>query len=179
MSTTESEPRPAPEGYAETAYRADTIPEQSYAPHNEMLRGRILEARLPWGSYLGLNPTTYQYSESWFREFQYIGDDYHDYTMINETRWSKRVDEDIGVLYRLLRFLFVIYSHGFSFIRAGGGGWSGGVFYRNCGFYLLSRNHRATFCRRASIPFFTSWCTTNCCCILWCRYSSSSALGKA
>ncbi|WP_415776710.1 hypothetical protein, partial [Halomonas casei] len=84
----QNEPLTSADGYAETAYRADAIPEQSYAPQNEMLRGRILETRLPWGSYLGINPTTYQYSESWFWEYQYIGDDYHDYTMINELRWS-------------------------------------------------------------------------------------------
>lgn len=122
------EPLTPADGYAETAYRADAIPEQSYAPKNDMLRGRILETRLPWGSYLGVNPTTYQYSESWFREYQYIGGDYHDYTMINERRWSKRVDENIGILYRLLRFIFVIYSHGFSFIRTGGGV-GGGVMF--------------------------------------------------
>ncbi|PCF93427.1 hypothetical protein CPA45_22440 [Vreelandella nigrificans] len=124
----QNEPLKQADGYAETAYRADAIPEQSYAPQNEMLRGRILETRLPWGSYLGVNPTTYQYSESWFREYQYIGDDYHDYTMINERRWSKRVDEKVGILYRLLRFIFVIYSHGFSFIRPGGGVGGGWLF---------------------------------------------------
>ncbi|WP_431024829.1 hypothetical protein [Halomonas sp. H5] len=36
MGPTETEPHPAPDGYAETAYRADAIPEQSYALHNEM-----------------------------------------------------------------------------------------------------------------------------------------------
>ncbi len=129
MSPTETGPRPAPDGYAETAYRADAIPEQSYAPHNEMLRGRILEARLPWGSYLGLNPTTYQYSESWFREYQHIGDDYHDHTMINETRWSQQVDENVGGIYRICRFLLFLYSHGFSFILPGGGRAGGGVLF--------------------------------------------------
>lgn len=109
------------EGYVETAYRADAIPDQSYAPQNEMLRGRILEPRLPWGNYLDINPTTHQYSDLWFRDYQYIGDDYRDYTMINETRWSKRVDEDVNDLYRIARFFFVIFSHGFSF--KGGGGW--------------------------------------------------------
>ncbi|CEP34624.1 MULTISPECIES: hypothetical protein [unclassified Halomonas] len=113
------EPLTPADGYAETAYRADAIPEQSYAPKNERLRGRILETRLPWGSYLDINPTTYQYSDLWFREYQYIGDDYHDYTMINESRWSKRVDEDVNDLYRIARFFFVIFSHGFSF--KGGG----------------------------------------------------------
>lgn len=117
-----SQDKPLPaEGYAETAYRADAIPEQSYAPQNEMLRGRVLETRLPWGSYLGVNPTNNQYSESWFKEYQYIGDDYHEYTMINESRWSQRVDEDVNDLYRFVRFIFVIFSHLFSFI--GGGGW--------------------------------------------------------
>ncbi|MGR2738694.1 hypothetical protein ACUY1T_09615 [Billgrantia sp. Q4P2] len=109
------------ESYAETAYRADAIPEQSHAPKNEMLRGRILETRLPWGSYVGVNPTTYQYSELWFKEYQYIGEEYHDYTMINELRWSQRVDENLNDFYRIVRFVFVIFSHGFSF--AGGGGW--------------------------------------------------------
>ncbi|MCS2608578.1 hypothetical protein [Halomonas dongshanensis] len=123
-----SEPFTPAECYADTAYRANAIPEQSYAPQNDMLRGRILEARLPWGSCLNVNPTTYQYSESWFREYQHIGDDYHDYTMINENRWSKRVNEDIGIIYSFLRFIFVIYSHGFSFVRAGGGA-GGGVLF--------------------------------------------------
>ncbi|RUR56589.1 hypothetical protein [Vreelandella populi] len=117
----QNEPLTPADGYAETAYRADAIPEQSYAPQNEMLRGRILETRLPWGSYLGVNPTTYQYSDLWFREYQYIGDDYHDYTMINESRWSKRVDENANDLYRIARFFFIIFSHLFSF--TGGGGW--------------------------------------------------------
>ena len=117
----QNEPLTPANGYAETAYRADAIPEQSYAPQNEMLRGRILETRLPWGSYLHISPTIHQYSESWFREYEYMGRDYHDHTMINEKRWSKRVDENIGILYRLIRFIFVIYSHGFSFFRTGGG----------------------------------------------------------
>lgn len=115
------EPQTPTDGYAETAYRADALPEQSYAPKNEMLRGRILETRLPWGSYLDINPTTYQYSDLWFREYQYIGDDYHDYTMINESRWSKRVDEDVNDFYRITRFFFILFTHGFSFVR--GGGW--------------------------------------------------------
>ena len=117
----QNEPQTSADGYADTAYRADAIPEQSYAPKNERLRGRILETRLPWGSYLGVNPTTYQYSDLWFQEYQYIGDDYHDYTMINESRWSQRVDENVNDLYRIARFFFVIFSHGFSFV--GGGGW--------------------------------------------------------
>ncbi|MBE0399441.1 hypothetical protein EI168_04865 [Halomonas sp. FME1] len=169
----QNEPLTSADGYAETAYRADAIPEQSYAPQNEMLRGRILETRLPWGSYLGINPTTYQYSESWFWEYQYIGDDYHDYTMINELRWSKRVDENIGILYRLLRFIFVIYSHGFSFIRTGGGGgWWMAVYGYSCIWnpaihlccgYMATRSH--TSCHRIGF--------------LWGRYSSSATLGKA
>ncbi|MCC5881009.1 MAG: hypothetical protein JJU25_00025 [Halomonas sp.] len=129
------------EGYAETAYRADAIPEQSHAPKNEMLRGRILETRLPWGSYVGVNPTTYQYSESWFREYKYIGEDYHDHTMINEARWSQRVDENANDLYRIARFFFIIFSHGFSF--KGGGV----VAYRNCHLCFYRRDDRAAICR--------------------------------
>ncbi len=34
----QNEPLTPVEGYAETAYRADAIPEQSYAPENERLR---------------------------------------------------------------------------------------------------------------------------------------------
>ncbi|MBZ5488735.1 hypothetical protein HW452_14505 [Halomonas aquamarina] len=109
------------DGYAETAYCAYAIPEQSYAPQNEKLHGRILETRLPWGNYLGINPTTNQYSESWFQEYKYIGNDYHDYTMINESRWSQRVDENVNDFYRFIRFIFVIFSHLLSF--KGGGGW--------------------------------------------------------
>ena len=105
----QDEPLMSAEGYAGTAYRADAIPEQSYAPQNERLRGRILETRLPWGSYLGVNPTTYQYSESWFREYRYIGKDYHDHTMINEKRWSRYVDENLGALYRICRFFLFLY----------------------------------------------------------------------
>ncbi|MCC5902658.1 MAG: hypothetical protein JJT87_12120, partial [Halomonas sp.] len=125
----QNEPLTPAEGYVETAYRADAIPEQSDAPQNEMLRGRILETRLPWGSYLGVNPTTYQYSESWFREYQYIGKDYHDHTMINERRWSQYVEENVGGLYRICRFLIFLYSHGFSFILPGGGRVGGGVIF--------------------------------------------------
>ena len=117
----QNEPLTSADGYAETAYRADAIPEQSYAPKNERLRGRILETRLPWGNYLGVNPTTYQYSDLWFQEYQYIGVDYHNYTMINESRWSQRVDENVNGLYRIVRFIFIIFSHLFSFV--GGGGW--------------------------------------------------------
>ena len=124
----QNEPITPVEGYAETAYRADAIPEQSYAPQNDRLRGRILETRLPWGSYLGVNPTTYQYSESWFREYEYIGGDYHDHTMINEKRWSQYVDENVGALYRICRFLLFLYSHGFSLILPGGGRAGGGLF---------------------------------------------------
>lgn len=125
----QNEPLTSLGGYAETAYRANDIPEQSYAPQNEILLGRILETRLPWGSYLGVNPTTYQYSESWFREYEYIGDDYHDHTMINEKRWSQYVDENVGALYRICRFLLFLYSHGFSLILPGGGRAGGGAFF--------------------------------------------------
>ncbi|MBP5980091.1 MAG: hypothetical protein KA748_07770 [Halomonas sp.] len=167
----QNEPITPAEGYAETAYRADAILEQSYAPQNDRLRGRILETRLPWGSYLGVNPTTYQYSESWFREYQYIGDDYHDYTMINEHRWSKRVDENIGILYRLLRFIFVIYSHGFSFVRAGGG--VGGVsIYRNHG---CLHNTIYLCCRYLTTGIYPLGYSVN---HLRLRYSSSAILGK-
>lgn len=169
----QDEPLMTADGYVETAYRADAIPEQSYAPQNDMLRGRVLEARLPWGSYLGVNPTTYQYSESWFREYQYIGDDYHDYTMINERRWSKRVDEKVGLLYRLLRFIFVIYSHGFSFIRAGGGCGGRVSLYRNHG---CLHNTIYLCCRHLSTGFYTPGNRIG---HLWCRDSSSAALGKA
>ncbi|MGM0826582.1 MAG: hypothetical protein ACQEUY_17955, partial [Pseudomonadota bacterium] len=49
-----------------------------------------------------------------------MGDDYRQYNMINEARWSKFVDENISLLYRFLRFWFVVISHGFSFIGGGG-----------------------------------------------------------
>ena len=49
-----------------------------------------------------------------------MGDDYRKYNMINETRWSQVVDEDISLLYRFLRFWFMVISHGFSFIGGGG-----------------------------------------------------------
>lgn len=149
----QNEPLMPAKGYAKTAYRADAIPEQSYAPQNEMLRGRILETRLPWGSYVGVNPTTYQYSDLWFQEYKYIGDDYHDYTMINETRWSKRVDENIGTLYRLMRFIFVIYSHGFSFIRTGGGVGGGVIFTGIAVFTCLVGTLGQLFVEEPQFPF--------------------------
>lgn len=121
MSQTEQEP----EHYAETAFRANAIPPQAPPPEKGFL-GKVGSAfdvgRLPWGNYIGINPTEleYEHAEGWLRSYQYMGEDYHEYTMINETRWSQFVDEDIGLLYRFLRFWFVVISHGFSFIGGGG-----------------------------------------------------------
>ncbi|WP_096297916.1 hypothetical protein [Halomonas sp. hl-4] len=109
--------------YAETAFRADDIPRQATPPVKstwEKLGSNLDVARLPWGNYIGINPTLYEYDNEWFEDYQYMKDDYYDYAMINEARWSKFVDEDISLLYRFLRFWFVVISHGFSFIGGGG-----------------------------------------------------------
>ncbi|GAA0560368.1 hypothetical protein ACFQH5_08650 [Halomonas salifodinae] len=121
-----------PEGYEETAFTADRIPRQAPPPPKGKL-GKLGDAfdiaRLPWGHYIGVNPSEfeYEYLGSWYREYKYMGErDYHDYSMINETRWSKFVDEDISLIYRFLRFWFVFWTHLLSFIGPGGGkggGW--------------------------------------------------------
>ncbi|SBR48057.1 hypothetical protein [Halomonas sp. HL-93] len=111
--------------YAETAFRVDTIPRQAPPPEKstwKKLGSNLDVARLPWGNYIGVNPTDFEYEHTvgWFRSYQHMGDDYRKYNMINETRWSQVVDEDISLLYRFLRFWFVVISHGFSFIGGGG-----------------------------------------------------------
>ena len=111
--------------YAETAFRVDTIPRQAPPPEKstwKKLGSNLDVARLPWGNYIGVNPTDFEYEHTvgWFRSYQYMGDDYRKYNMINETRWSQVVDEDISLLYRFLRFWFMVISHGFSFIGGGG-----------------------------------------------------------
>ncbi|WGI24848.1 hypothetical protein QEN58_16185 [Halomonas alkaliantarctica] len=123
--------------YAETAFRADAIPRQAPPPEKstwKKLGSHLDVARLPWGNYIGVNPTDFEYEHTvgWFRSYQHMGDDYRKYNMINETRWSQVVDEDISLLYRFLRFWFMVISHGFSFI-------GGGVFYcwpYCCGFIV-------------------------------------------
>ncbi|MGR4066476.1 hypothetical protein [Billgrantia sp. C5P2] len=110
--------------YAETAFRADAIPHQAPPPDKSFfgkLGSAFDVARLPWGHYIGINPTEYEVDEAWFFNYQYMEEDYHDYTMINEMRWSQFVDEDISLLYRFFRSIFVICSYGFSFIGGGGG----------------------------------------------------------
>ncbi|WGI24849.1 hypothetical protein QEN58_16190 [Halomonas alkaliantarctica] len=109
--------------YAETAFRAAAIPRQAPPPEKstwKKLGSNLDVARLPWGNYVGVNPTLYEYDNEWFEDYQYMKEDYLGYAMINEVRWSKFVDEDISLLYRFLRFWFVVISHGFSFIGGGG-----------------------------------------------------------
>ncbi|OAZ98368.1 hypothetical protein [Halomonas sp. G11] len=109
--------------YAETAFRADAIPRQAPPPEKstwKKLGSNLDVARLPWGNYVGVNPTLYEYDNEWFEDYQYMKEDYLAYAMINEARWSKFVDENISLLYRFLRFWFVVISHGFSFIGGGG-----------------------------------------------------------
>ncbi len=120
------------EGYEKTAFTADRIPRQAPPPPKGKL-GKLGEAfdmaRLPWGHYVGINPSEfeYEYSGGWYRDYEYMGgQDFHDFNHLNELRWSKFVDEDVSLIYRFFRFWFVIVSHGFSFIGPGGGkggGW--------------------------------------------------------
>ncbi|MDR5860466.1 hypothetical protein FZZ93_18050 [Halomonas eurihalina] len=116
-----------PEGYEETAFTAERIPRQAPPPPKGKL-GKLGDAfdvaRLPWGNYIGINPSEFEYENKigWMRSYKYMGEkDYHDYNMINESRWSQFVDEDISLIYRFLRFWFVVLTHFFSFI--GGAGW--------------------------------------------------------
>jgi|TARA_R110000850_G_scaffold113968_1_gene228636 hypothetical protein len=111
------------EHYAETAFRADAIPRQAPPPEKstwKKLGSNLDVARLPWGNYIGFNPTLYEYDNEWFEDYQYMKEDYLAYAMINEARWSKFVDEDISLLYRFFRFWFVFFSHLFSFIGGAG-----------------------------------------------------------
>ncbi len=114
------------QGYEETAFSADSIPRQAPPPPKGTLGklGDVFDmARLPWGHYIGVNPSEfeYEYSGGWFRDYKYMGEqDFHDYNHLNELRWSKFVDEDISLIYRFFRFWFVVLSHGFSFVAPGG-----------------------------------------------------------
>ncbi|SDY19973.1 hypothetical protein [Aidingimonas halophila] len=123
------------EGYEETAFTAERIPRQAPPPPKGKL-GKLGDAfdmaRLPWGHYIGVNPSEfeYEYSESWYMPYEYMGEkDFHDYNMINEMRWSQFVDEDVGLIYRFFRFWFVFWTHGLSFIGLGGGKGGGGGVY--------------------------------------------------
>ncbi|MCZ0928513.1 hypothetical protein [Vreelandella janggokensis] len=118
--------------YAETAFRADAIPRQAPPPEKNVwgkLGSNFDITRLPWGHYVGINPSEfeYEYSEGWYRDYEYMGEyDFHDFNHINELRWSKFVDEDINLIYRFFRFWFVFWTHLLSFIGPGGGkggGW--------------------------------------------------------
>ncbi|WGI24846.1 hypothetical protein QEN58_16175 [Halomonas alkaliantarctica] len=120
------------EHYAETAFRADAIPRQAPPPEKSIwgkLGSNFDIARLPWGNYVGINPSEfeYEYSGGWYRDFEYMGEqDFHGFNHINELRWSKFVDEDISLIYRFFRFWFVFWTHLLSFIGPGGGkggGW--------------------------------------------------------
>ncbi|WGI24850.1 hypothetical protein QEN58_16195 [Halomonas alkaliantarctica] len=128
--------------YAETAFRADAIPRQTPPPEKSVwgkLGSNFDVARLPWGHYVGINPSEfeYEYSGGWYRDYEYMGEhDFHDFNHINELRWSKFVDEDISLVYRFFRFWFVVISHGFSFI-ASGGGKGGGWFFSAIGVFVL------------------------------------------
>ncbi|MFM9271111.1 hypothetical protein ACJ7V3_12720 [Halomonas elongata] len=46
--------------------------------------------------------------------------DFHDFNHLNELRWSQFVDENISLIYRFLRFWFVVWTHFFSFIGGAG-----------------------------------------------------------
>ncbi|WP_146142924.1 hypothetical protein [Halomonas sp. ND22Bw] len=114
------------QGYEETAFTADRIPRQAPPPPKGTL-GKLGDAfdiaRLPWGHYIGVNPSEYEYeySEAWYRNYKYMGEsDFHDHTMINEMRWSQFIDEKISLIYRFFRFWFVFWIHLFSFIGPGG-----------------------------------------------------------
>ncbi|SDY20998.1 hypothetical protein SAMN05443545_1212, partial [Aidingimonas halophila] len=131
-----------PEGYEETAFTADRIPRQAPPPPKGKL-GKLGDAfdmaRLPWGHYIGINPSEfeYEYAGGWYCDYKYMGEhDFHDFNHINELRWSKFVDEDISLIYRFFRFWFVVVSHGFSFI-ASGGGKGGGWFFSAIGVFVL------------------------------------------
>ena len=61
--------------YAETAFRSDAIPRQAPPPEKNVwgkLESNFDVARLPWGNYIGVNPSIYEYehSESWYRSYQ-------------------------------------------------------------------------------------------------------------
>ena len=154
-----------PEGYEETAFTPDRIPRQAPPPPKGKL-GKLGDAfdmaRLPWGHYVGVNPSEfeYEYAEEWYRNYEYMGEeDFHDYNMINERRWSLFVEEDIGLVYRFFRFWFVIWTHGLSFIGPGGGK-GGGWFVSAIGVFLLliviagefMHPGRDSFLELASVP---------------------------
>ena len=57
--------------YAETAFRADAIPRQAPPPEKSVwgkLGSNLDVARLPWGHYIGVNPTLYEYYNEWFED---------------------------------------------------------------------------------------------------------------
>ncbi|WP_136253087.1 hypothetical protein [Onishia niordana] len=124
-------------GYEDTAFTAQSIPRQAPPPPKSTLGklGDVFDmARLPWGHYVGVNPSEfeYEYSEAWYRNYRYMGEkNFHDYTMLNETRWSQFVDENIGLIYRFFRFWFVFWTHGLSYIGPGGGKGGDGLFQRS------------------------------------------------
>lgn len=134
--------------YAETAFRADAIPRQAPLPEKSVwgkLGSNFDIALLPWGNYVGINPTDFEYEHAvgWLQSYHYLGDEYRQYNMINEERWSQYVEENVGGLYRICRFLLFLYSHGFSFIlpggkRAGEGNIYGDSGIRNPSIYLFS-----------------------------------------
>ncbi|KFC51256.1 hypothetical protein DK37_19735 [Halomonas sp. SUBG004] len=98
--------------YAETAFQADAIPRQAPPPFKSTLQklGSNLDvARLPWGNYVGVNPTLYEYDNEWFEDYQYMKEDYLHYAMINEKRWSKFVNEDVSLIYRFFTFLVLFF----------------------------------------------------------------------
>lgn len=71
--------------YGEKAFQLNRIPEQSYAPAPEYLKGRVLH-RLPWASYVDVNPTELQYPLYWDPASANDIEDYEQYSHITHKR---------------------------------------------------------------------------------------------
>ena len=97
-------------GYSETAFRLDSLPAQESAYADSRLKKKKFVKRLGWSAYLGVNPTSYQYSET---PSQFFMDPQRwKNCEANESRWVMRIDEEFND--------FVVIK---SFFKSLGGDW--------------------------------------------------------
>ena len=80
------------EEYAPTAYHSDRIPEQEAAPEG-IDKGFSVKARLPWGSYLRINPSSREFDEHWFLIYKRTDEsEFRKYSSITHRWWSSSTD---------------------------------------------------------------------------------------
>lgn len=113
LSEKEYSPNGCKSGYSETAFRLDSIPAQENAYADFRLKKKKLVKRLGWSSYLGVHPTSYQYSETpsaFFMDPQRRKD-----CEVNDTRWLMRISEAFNDFDVIKSYFGRLYNDWFRF----------------------------------------------------------------